>query len=94
VDASICLAIAHAATLGRQLFDGWETVGDDGDRLQYVTLECDGETLTLVRDDNVNHSTLVFTSREWDAFKDGVSKGEFNVEMGLSPFGVNGKEIS
>lgn len=78
---SISELICKVAALGRQEVEGWVTHGPTQDRVQYAAVGLEGERYTILRDDD--RTVLVFTPREWDAFVDGVTKGEFDMEAGV-----------
>jgi hypothetical protein len=74
--------IRTVALLSRQEIDGWRSHGPIGDRIQRGFVTYNGERYAIIRDDD--RTVLVFTPREWNAFTDGVDKGEFNREAGLT----------
>lgn len=74
--------IKSVALLSRQELYGWITHGPIGDRVQQAFVEFDRERYTIVRDED--RAVLVFTTREWDAFVDGITKGEFDTEAGIA----------
>jgi hypothetical protein len=73
--------IKNVALVGRQELHGWRTHGPIGDRIQRAFVDFNHDRYTLVRDED--RAVLVFTPREWDAFVDGIDKGEFNEEAGI-----------
>jgi hypothetical protein len=84
--------ISRVAVLARQELAGWESHGPLGDRIQKAFVTHEGDRYTVIRDDD--RTVLVFTSREWDAFADGVGKGEFDWDAGLSPYPESKKGAS
>lgn len=80
-EARVCDLVAMVAVLARQEVDGWITHGPVTDQMQYALIRFEGQRYALVRDND--RTVLVFTQGEWDAFKDGINKGEFDMEMGL-----------
>jgi len=77
----IATLIKDVALLSRQELHGWLTHGPVGDRVQQAFVDFNHDRYAIVRDED--HAVLVFTPREWGAFVDGVSKGEFNREAGI-----------
>ena len=73
--------IKDVALLSRHEVYGWITHGPIGDRIQRAFVDFDRERYTIVRDED--RAVLVFTPREWDAFVDGIAKGEFDTEAGI-----------
>jgi hypothetical protein len=77
----VCNLIAAVAVLARQEVEGWITHGSAMDRIQRAAVEFEDRQYVLLRDDD--RTVLVFTQEEWGAFKDGINKGEFDMEIGL-----------
>lgn len=73
--------IKTVALLSRQELHGWMTHGPVGDRVQQAFVDFNHDRYAIVRDED--RAVLVFTPREWDAFVDGITKGEFNAEAGI-----------
>ncbi|MGW4488886.1 DUF397 domain-containing protein [Amycolatopsis sp. NPDC004368] len=65
--------------------EGWTTYGPPGRALYRATVAHDGQEFTMLRDES--NRVLVYTNREWDAFVDGVRKGEFDELAGLRSAG-------
>jgi hypothetical protein len=74
--------IRRAAALALAPREAWVTTGPQGDQLRHASLSYGDSVFTLLCNDKGR--VLVFTEREWDAFLDGVCKGEFDAEAGLS----------
>lgn len=89
---SVAEMMVRVAMLARQEIDGWQTHGPARDRLQHAFVGFEGERYTILRDDD--RTVLVFTPREWDAFVDGVIKGEFDVEAGIRSIAENKEAVS
>lgn len=73
--------IRRVAVLAMSTEDGWTTAGPPGDQLHRATVSYEDSEFTLLCNDK--GKVLVYTEREWDAFLDGVRKGEFDAEAGL-----------
>lgn len=90
--ADVCSLIATVAVLARQEIEGWITHGSVADRVQHAVIKFEERHYAVVRDSD--RTVLVFTQDEWDAFKDGVDKGEFDMEMGLRSIVKDERSIS
>jgi hypothetical protein len=75
--------IGRVAVRARQELEGWQTSGPPRDRIQLAYIGFEGDRYVILRDDD--RTVLVFTPREWDAFIDGVNKGEFDMDTGILP---------
>lgn len=79
--SNVCDLIVLVAILARQELHGWNTHGPVTDRIQHAAVEFEDSRYMIVRDDD--STVLVFTQKEWEAFADGVIKGEFDLNAGI-----------
>jgi hypothetical protein len=82
-EAQLATLIKSVAVLIAQQSNGWQTFGEPGDQLQYASVDFGTTTYRILR--GKDGAVLVFTSREWRAFRAGARNAEFNEDAGISP---------
>ncbi len=85
--AELIREVAHLVLVSEE---GWSAFGAPGDRLRRGSVFFEGREFTLLRTDDGR--VLVYTAREWEAFREGVCNGEFDQEAGLAAPTVEGSK--